>query len=81
MYMQLNGQVIYYEKCGEGSPVILVHGNGETHKIFDVLIAELSKKHTVYAMDSRGHGQSAAVTEFHYSDMADDVFELYMPSI
>lgn len=75
MYMQLNGQVIYYEKSGEGSPVILVHGNGETHKIFDVLIAELSKKHTVYAMDSRGHGQSAAVTEFHYSDMADDVFE------
>ncbi len=73
MYIQLNGQVIYYEKTGEGSPVILVHGNGETHKTFEVLIPELSKKHTVYALDSRGHGQSAAVTEFHYADMAEDV--------
>lgn len=75
MYIQLNGQVIYYEKTGEGSPVILVHGNGETHKIFEVLIPELSKKHTVYAIDSRGHGQSAAVTEFHYTDMAEDIAE------
>ena len=56
--------------------MILVHGNGETHKEYLLSrFAELSKKHTVYAMDSRGHGQSAAVTEFHYSDMADDVFE------
>ena len=73
MYIQLNGQIIYYEKTGEGSPVILVHGNGETHKIFDALIPSLSKRHTVYALDSRGHGLSAAVNEFHYADMADDV--------
>ncbi len=73
MYIQLNGQVIYYEKTGEGSPVILVHGNGETHKIFDVLIPALSKQRTVYAMDSRGHGLSAAVSEYHYADMAEDV--------
>ncbi|MBO5373788.1 MAG: alpha/beta hydrolase [Lachnospiraceae bacterium] len=73
MYIQLNGQVIYYEKSGEGSPVILVHGNGETHATFDVLIPELSKKHTVYALDSRGHGKSATVSEYHYADMAEDV--------
>ena len=73
MYIQLNGQIIYYEKSGEGSPVLLVHGNGETHKIFDVLICELSKKHTVYALDSRGHGQSAAASDMHYDDMADDI--------
>lgn len=73
MYIQLNGQIIYYEKTGEGSPVILVHGNGETHKIFDALIPELSKKHTVYAIDSRGHGLSAAVNEYHYADMAEDI--------
>lgn len=73
MYIQLNGQVIYYEKTGEGSPIILVHGNGETHKIFDVLIPELSKKHTVYALDSRGHGLSAAVSTYHYADMAEDI--------
>ncbi len=73
MYIQLNGQVIYYEKTGEGSPVILAHGNHESHKIFDALIPKLSKKHTVYAIDSRGHGLSASTEEFHYADMAEDI--------
>ena len=73
MYIQLNGQVIYYEKTGEGSPVILMHGNGETHKIFDALIPKLSREHTVYALDSRGHGMSAPVEELHYADMAEDL--------
>lgn len=73
MYIQLNGQVIYYEKSGEGSPVLLVHGNRETHRIFDVLIPQLSQKHTVYALDSRGHGQSSSVEEYHYADMAEDI--------
>lgn len=73
MYIQLNGQIIYYEKSGAGSPVILVHGNKETHKIFDVLIPKLSKEHTVYALDSRGHGLSASAGNFHYADMAEDI--------
>lgn len=76
MYIQLNGQIIYYEKSGEGSPVILVHGNKETHKIFDILIPALAKKHTVYAIDSRGHGLSASVDNFHYTDMAEDIIAL-----
>ena len=33
MYIQLNGQVLSYEKQGEGRPIILLHGNGESHKI------------------------------------------------
>lgn len=73
MYIQLNGQILFYEKYGEGSPVILVHGNGETHSIFDVLIRQLSKHHTVYAPDTRGHGLSATPKELHYSDMAEDM--------
>ncbi len=73
MYIQLNGQVIYYEKTGEGFPIILLHGNQESHKIFDALIPKLSKKYTVYALDSRGHGASALTEEFHYTDMAEDI--------
>lgn len=73
MYIQLNGQILYYEKCGEGQPFILVHGNGESHEIFDVLIPMLAEHYTVYAIDSRGHGLSATPKELHYTDMADDV--------
>ena len=68
MYIQLNGQILYYEKYGEGQPFLLVHGNGETHEIFDVLIPELAEHYTVYAIDSRGHGLSASPKELHYMD-------------
>ena len=76
MYIQLNSQIICYEKTGEGSPVILIHGNKEDHHIFDVLAGTMSREHTVYAMDSRGHGESATPKEYHYNDMADDVINL-----
>ena len=73
MYIQLNGQVLYYEKTGEGSPLILLHGNGESHEIFDALIPGLSRQYTVYAIDSRGQGGSATPKSYHYADMAQDV--------
>ena len=73
MYIQLNSQVICYEKTGQGKPVILIHGNNEDHHIFDALAETMSKYHTVYAMDTRGHGESATPKEYHYTDMANDV--------
>ena len=76
MYIQLNSQIISYEKTGEGKPVILLHGNNEDHHIFDALASKLELGHTVYAMDSRGCGESATPKEYHYSDMADDVLNL-----
>ena len=76
MYIQLNSQVICYEKTGEGTPVILIHGNKGDHHTFDELVGVMSREHTVYAMDSRGHGESATPKEYHYSDMADDVLNL-----
>ncbi len=76
MYIQLNSQVICYEKCGQGPAVLLLHGNGEDHHIFDELVDELKSNHTVIAMDSRGHGESATPKEYHYDDMANDVVNL-----
>lgn len=76
MYIQLNSQVICYEKTGEGTPVILIHGNGGNLHDFDELAEAMSGSHTVYAMDSRGHGESATPKEYHYRDMAADVINL-----
>jgi pimeloyl-ACP methyl ester carboxylesterase len=73
MYIQLDGQVLQYEKEGDGSPLLLLHGNGESHEIFDGLIPELTGEHTVYAIDSRGQGGSATPKDYHYADMAADV--------
>jgi pimeloyl-ACP methyl ester carboxylesterase len=53
--------------------MILLHGNGESHEIFDELIPELTGQFCLYAIDSRGQGGSATPKFYHYSDMATDV--------
>ena len=73
MIAQVNGIDLYYEETGRGRPLLLVHGNGEDHTIFDEAVAVLSKDFTCYAVDSRGHGKSGAVSELHYRDMAADM--------
>lgn len=73
MKINVNGIEMYYEKCGTGRPLVLVHGNSEDHNDFNDSIWLLRRHFTVYAVDSRGHGLSTPVDEFHYTDMADDM--------
>lgn len=72
--MELNtGSVtLHYEQSGTGRPLLLLHGNGESSGIFDRAIPRLAERFTVCVIDSRGHGQSSPVSEFHYADMAQD---------
>lgn len=73
MKQQVGAIELYYEKRGEGRPLILIHGNGEDHTIFDEIAEPLSAEFSVYALDSRGHGNSTPVDSFDYSEMAEDV--------
>jgi len=73
MVIHVNGIDLYYEQAGSGPPLILLHGNGESHKIFCRAVEQFSAGYTVYAIDSRGHGKSGRVKALHYADMADDV--------
>jgi pimeloyl-ACP methyl ester carboxylesterase len=73
MFQEVNGIRIYYEQYGQGRPIILLHGNGENHKIFNKLINQLQKRYTVYAIDSRGHGKSTKVKELDYETMTEDI--------
>jgi len=73
MTIHVNNIDLYYEKAGSGPPLILLHGNGESHRIFRKAMGRFAGKYTVYAIDSRGHGKSGQVKELHYADMADDV--------
>lgn len=73
MFCTVNGVRLYYEVYGTGRPMILVHGNSESHTIFDRSIPELSKTHRVYAVDSRCHGQSSRTEEISYRLMAQDL--------
>ena len=70
MFQVSNGINLFYEQTGSGAPLILAHGNGEDHTIFDRLVPRLAEFFTVYAVDSPGHGRSQRPKEFHYTDFA-----------
>ena len=73
MVIGVNGIQLYYTKTGQGRPLIMVHGNGEDHTIFDEAVSVLKEHFTCYCIDSRGHGQSSPCKELHYKDMAEDM--------
>ncbi len=65
---------LHYEKNGSGTPLLLLHGNGEDGTYFVHQIREFSKDFTVYAVDTRGHGKSPRGTApFTLSQFADDL--------
>ncbi|MBE5995504.1 MAG: alpha/beta hydrolase, partial [Paenibacillaceae bacterium] len=75
MFITVNGIRLHYEVSGKGPAVILVHGNGEDHRIFKETADLLVKDYTVYALDSRGHGKSSGKENISYDKMAKDVAE------
>jgi pimeloyl-ACP methyl ester carboxylesterase len=74
--IQLKDVTLFYEKLGSGNPLILLHGNGEDHRTFAHAMEALSRMFTVYAVDSRNHGQSTMTDQFHYSTMASDIEDM-----
>ena len=73
MYAEINGVRLYYEIIGSGRPLIMLHGNGEDHTIFEEAAQVLSRQFACYLIDSRDHGKSTEVKDLHYDDMAEDV--------
>lgn len=75
MKILVNNVNLYYEKYGNGQPIILLHGNQETHEIFDKLIDKLKENYKVYAIDSRCHGKSENPIDISYDLMCDDIID------
>ena len=72
----VNGVSINYLVKGKanGKPVLLIHGNGGSHKDLSVIIDQLAQNgYLVWAPDSRGQGDNPPLTEYHYADMAEDM--------
>ena len=75
MIINVNNVNINYEEYGNGVPIILLHGNGEKHQIFNKLIEKLQNNYKVYAIDSRCHGNSEKAKEISYELMANDMID------
>lgn len=71
MDIQLN-----YIEQGQGKPLILLHGNGESCDYFEHQITYFSKNYRVIAIDTRGHGQSLRGEKpFTIKQFADDLYD------
>lgn len=72
---------IYYQESGQGTPLLMLHGNAETHLVFEYYEKKLSREYHTILMDSRAHGHSKlnstyADREFSITDMTGDVAAL-----
>ena len=64
----------YYVEKGKGTPIILLHGNGESSDYFKGQIDEFSGQYHVYALDTRGHARTPRGDKpFTIRQFADDL--------
>ena len=73
MRIAVNGTELYYQVSGRGKPLILLHGNGESGRIFDQIEGSLARDYQVYVVDSRGHGRSGRGVPVDYRLMTEDM--------
>lgn len=64
----------FYIEKGQGEPLILLHGNGENSSYFKNQMEAFSEFYHVYALDTRGHGQTPrGRAPFTIRQFADDL--------
>ena len=63
-YFDYNGNKIYYEETGKGKPLILLHGNTASGKMFAPIIPLFSEKYHVITLDFLGCGKSDRLSKW-----------------
>lgn len=77
-YADVNGLHLYWERYGQGPPLVLLHGGMLTIELnFATLIPTLAASYTVIGIEQQGHGRTANIDrEITYPNLASDVVAL-----
>ena len=75
-FFDSDGLKLRYFECGEGEPLILIHGLGDCIEGWTFQYDELSEHFRVVALDLRGFGMSDVPDEITIADFAVDVKNL-----
>src|ERR1044071_6780544 len=76
-YIQANGLNMYYEECGSGKPLILLHGGTVTSQMWRPFLSSLVPHFRIITPDGRAHGNTNNPTgKLSYPLMADDIVAL-----
>lgn len=74
---RVNDVDIYYETCGEGEPLLLLHGGGGIGANWELVFKDAPKGFQLIMPDLRGHGRSTnPSTGFTFKQLAQDVLGL-----
>jgi pimeloyl-ACP methyl ester carboxylesterase len=63
-----NGETVRVIKTGQGEPLVLMHTIRTQIEVFSEMIPFYAQKHTVYAVDLPGHGQSSINKKINYDE-------------
>lgn len=63
-YFKFKGTDVFYKIRGQGEPVILLHGNSVSSRMFSTLLKLYSKHFQVIVLDFPGHGRSDRLENF-----------------
>ena len=79
-YTNAGGAQLYYEGTGQGDPLILIHGFGMDHRLWEPQVAAFSDRWRVICYDLRGFGRSSEPEEgvpyAHAEDLASLMVQL-----
>lgn len=63
MFFDYNGTRVWYEQQGEGPDLLMLHGWGCTHAVWDSFVGPLSRTRRVTVLDFPGFGESGEPSE------------------
>src|SRR5437763_881290 len=63
----VNGIDTFVAEAGDGPPIVLLHGNPDSHTVWSGVVARLSAKYRCIAPDLPGFGKTPAPASFGYS--------------
>lgn len=76
MYVEIDGLNIYYEECGQGDDILLLHGWGSSTVAFRGVMSALGDSHHFVALDFPGCGKSDIMqTPWDVTDYANFVIK------
>src|ERR1700690_1719555 len=69
---------LYCREAGKGPPVVLLHGLGGTHTVWNEILPGLAEEFHVLAPDLRGHGRSPNPpgSTYSFDELAGDLVKL-----
>ena len=62
-YVDVDGMRIAYTRAGSGPPLVMLHGAPSDSRIWQWMLPDLSRDHTVLAWDAPGFGESSDIDD------------------